>query len=150
MTATAVRMPSTLKAFGLALALLLAACATPPTAQPKLYDQMGGKGGIETIVDNFLNNLASDTRIAHFFATTDISHFRSMLIQQFCDLSGGPCTYGGKNMYDAHDKLHISDADFNALVEDLQKAMDDAQVPRDAQNRFLTLLVPMQKDSVGH
>jgi hemoglobin len=147
---TAIHLRSALRAFVPALALLLAACATPAAQSPKLYDEMGGKGGIETIVDDFLNNLANDTRIAHFFATTDISHFRSMLIKQFCELSGGPCTYGGKNMYDAHDKLHITDADFNALVEDLQKAMDDAQVPQSAQNRFLVLLVPMQKDSVGH
>lgn len=131
-------------------ALLAAACATPATTPPKLYDELGGKGGVETIVDDFLNNLANDTRIAHFFADTNIPHFRSMLIQQFCALSGGPCTYGGKNMYDAHDKLHITDADFNALVEDLQKAMDDASVSQSAQNRLLVLLVPMQKDSVGH
>lgn len=127
---------------------LLAACATPPAQPPTLYQQLGGKGGLEAITDNFLNNLAGDARIAHFFADTDIPKFRSMLIKQFCTVAGGPCTYDGKDMKEAHDNRHITDADFNALVEDLQKAMDDARIPIPVQNRFLAQLVPMEKDIV--
>ena len=32
-------------------------------------------------------------------------------------------------MHDAHKGLHLTDHDFNALVEDLQKGMDEAGVP---------------------
>ena len=130
--------------------LLCSACATSPAHSPTLYEQMGGQGGIETITDNFLANLAADTRIAHFFADTDIPKFRSMLIKQFCSVAAGPCTYDGKSMYEAHEKKNIKDADFNALVEDLQKAMDDAHVAQGVQARFLAQLVPMHQDIVNH
>ncbi|HEY1772071.1 MAG TPA: group 1 truncated hemoglobin [Gammaproteobacteria bacterium] len=131
-------------------ALLCAACVTAPSHSPTLYAQMGGQGGIENITDDFLTNLAADSRIAHFFADTDIPKFRSMLIKQFCAVAAGPCTYDGKSMYDAHQNRNIKDADFNALVEDLQKAMDDAHVAQGVQARFLAQLVPMQPDIVNH
>ena len=130
------------------LGILLAGCATAPAQQPTLYQQMGGQGGLETITDGFLNYLATDVRIAHFFSDTDIPKFRDLLLKQFCVLAGGPCKYEGKDMKEAHDKKHISDADFNALVEDLQKAMNDAHVAIPVQDRFLATLVPLQRDIV--
>ncbi len=130
--------------------LLLTGCSTPPKESPTLYQQLGGKAGISAITDGFLNNLASDVRIVHFFSDTDIPHFHDMLVQQFCAVSGGPCEYGGKSMLEAHKDRHITDADFNALVEDLEKAMDDLHVAQPVQNRFLAQLVPMHGDIVNH
>jgi hemoglobin len=143
-------MKTGLRLASFALLSILVACASAPSTPPTLYDQLGGKGGIEAITDGFLANLANDARIAHFFAKTDIDHFRSMLNQQFCHVSGGPCEYGGKSMLEAHKDRNISDADFNALVEDLEKAMDDLHVDQAVQNRFLAQLVPMHSDIVYH
>jgi hemoglobin len=42
--------------------------------------------------------------------------------------------------------LNIDRAAFNALVEDLQKAMDKNDVPFHAQNRLLAKLAPMYRD----
>ncbi len=141
----------TLRGLGTAVLLfILSACATAPAQPPTLYDQLGGKGGIEAITDGFLANLANDSRIAHFFAKTDIDKFRSMLVKQFCHVSGGPCDYDGKTMLEAHKDRNITDADFNALVEDLEKAMDDLHVEQPAQDRFLAQLVPMHSDIVYH
>jgi hemoglobin len=40
-------------------------------------------------------------------------------------------------------------ADFNALVEDLQLAMDDSEIPFATQNRLLAILAPMERDIVN-
>jgi hemoglobin len=40
--------------------------------------------------------------------------------------------------------LRLTNADFNAVVEDLQKAMDADGVPFATQNRFLARLAPMK------
>lgn len=133
-----------------AMLCTLMACSSAPSTPPTLYDQLGGKGGVDAITDGFLTNLANDGRIAHFFAKTDIDKFRSMLVKQFCFISGGPCQYDGKTMLEAHKDRGITDADFNALVEDLEKAMDDQHVPQPVQNRFLAQLVPMHSDIVYH
>ena len=58
----------------------------------------------------------------------------------------GPCTYTGLNMQQAHQGLGITEADFNALVADLQKAMDKHGIPFTAQNQLLARLAPMHRD----
>jgi hemoglobin len=51
-------------------------------------------------------------------------------------------------MYLAHKGLHLDEAQFNALVEGLQAAMDDCDVPFRTQNRLLAVLAPMERDVV--
>jgi hemoglobin len=68
------------------------------------------------------------------------------LVEQFCVEAGGPCTYGGLPMDQAHVGLDIDEGAFNALVEDLQLAMEDLEVPVSAQNRLLARLAPMQSE----
>lgn len=132
------------------LIVLLAAlfgCAAQPQGD-RLYRELGGAAGIERLVDAFLLRLAADERVVDSFADTDIDEFRRLLIEQFCDLSGGPCEYGGRSMAEAHRGLGIDDAQFNALVEDLIAAMADVDLPWGARNRLLRLLAPMHREIV--
>ncbi|MGN6702590.1 MAG: group I truncated hemoglobin, partial [Burkholderiaceae bacterium] len=66
----------------------------------------------------------------------------------FCALSAGPCKYTGKDMQTIHQDLGITNAQFNALAEDLYTAMDRNGVPYRVQNRLMALLAPMQKTVV--
>ncbi|MDZ7669669.1 MAG: group 1 truncated hemoglobin [Gammaproteobacteria bacterium] len=132
----------------LVVALTGAACAHQPSADD-LYRDLGETQGIAAIVDGFLLHLAGNDRIVDTFADTDIAEFRRLLIEQLCDLSGGPCEYSGRSMAEAHRDMDVSAMQFNALVEDFMKAMDDAGVPRGAQNRLLALLAPMHGEIVA-
>lgn len=124
----------------------LAACASQPTATT--YDQLGGATGIEGIVDDLLEKIVEDERINFQFAETDIVRFRSMLIEQLCAESEGPCTYSGLSMQESHAGRGIDDAQFNALVEDLIDVMTARKIPVGAQNRLLKRLAPMHGDIV--
>lgn len=124
----------------------LAACASQPSTTT--YDQLGGAAGIEGIVDDLLEKIVEDERINFQFAETDIVRFRSMLIEQLCAESDGPCTYSGLSMQESHAGRGIDDAQFNALVEDLIDVMTARKVPIGAQNRLLKRLAPMHGDIV--
>ncbi|MFT3929348.1 MAG: group 1 truncated hemoglobin [Spongiibacteraceae bacterium] len=124
------------------IVIAVAGCATTP--QDQLYRDLGGQPGIEKLVDAFLDNIANDDRIFHFFKDTKIDHFRRMLIEQFCNVSGGPCQYTGDTMEKSHGGMHIDEAQFNALVEDLQLAMEREHISVGAQNRLLKILAPMR------
>ncbi|HSF13373.1 MAG TPA: group 1 truncated hemoglobin, partial [Erythrobacter sp.] len=63
-------------------------------------------------------------------------------------LLGAGCEYTGRDMRAAHAGLGATKADLNALVENLQTAMREADVPFAAQNRLLAKLAPMSKDVV--
>jgi hemoglobin len=114
-----------------------------------LYQRLGGKEAITAVVDDFVARVAADNRINSFFATTDVPRFKRLLAEQICQATGGPCTYTGRDMKTAHQGMGVTDADFNALVEDLVATLDKFQVPAQEKNELLALLGPMRSDIVG-
>jgi hemoglobin len=51
-------------------------------------------------------------------------------------------------MEKSHGGMHITEAQFNALVEDLYRAMERAGTPVAAQNRLVALLAPMRSQVI--
>ena len=133
-------------------ALLLSAvgCAGTETmpAQQSLYDRLGGKTAISAVIDQFVANVAGDSRINGRFATTDLPRLKGNLVDQVCMATGGPCEYKGRDMKTTHAGMKISNADFGALVEDLIKALDTFKVPAREKGELLGLLGTMKKDIV--
>ena len=131
---------------------ILVGCATTgermATGEKSLYDRLGGKPAITAVVDDFTARVAADRRINRFFANTDVPAFKAKLVDQICEASGGPCKYTGKDMKTAHAGMGITDADFNALVEDLVATLDKFKVPEKEKGELLSVLGPMRKDIV--
>jgi hemoglobin len=122
---------------------------TTAVAAPSLYDRLGGKDAITVVIDDFVANVAADKRINARFAKTNIPHLKQMLVDQVCQATGGPCTYTGKSMRDAHQGMKITEAEFNALVEDLSQSLDKHGVPAPEKSELLTALGGMKGDIVG-
>lgn len=133
----------------LLVAMVLLGLAGAAQADDSLYQQLGGKEGISNVMAEMLYELAGDERIADQFADTDIDRLHQMLTEQVCEISGGPCTYSGDDMVKVHTGLNITNADFNALVENLIIAMEREEIPTTAQNRLLSLLADMHHEVVG-
>lgn len=141
------RSSSVARVAAVLLAVLLAACASTAPA-PTLYQRLGGQAGIDALALDLLERSAADPRIRGDFAETDIVNLHERLVEQLCALSGGPCTYRGRDMRAAHMGLGITEADFNALVENLLDAMRARGLPVATQNELLALLAPMQREIV--
>jgi hemoglobin len=130
------------------LAVTLALTACQHSQETTLYQRLGGESGVEKIVDGVLYGIEHDQSIVHHFSDTDIPRFRRLLIEQFCELSGGPCKYTGVSMQESHTGFQITQAHFDALVNHLITAMQQQKVAIEAQNEFLAMLAPMYKDVV--
>jgi len=128
---------------------LFLALTTPLYAEDTLFADMGGQPGIDKIVDASVDNYLADDRIKAIFDESNIDRLRAEFKVQFCQVAGGGCDYKGHNMTAAHKGLHLTNSDFNAVVEDLQNAMDKVGVPFATQNRFLARLAPMQHQVVS-
>jgi len=138
----------------LILLLALSACtnrqnAGQPPATAPLYERLGGKPVLTAIVDDFVANVAADPRIARRFAASDNAHFKAALVDQLCVSTGGPCKYTGRPMKDAHAALGISNAEFNAMTQDLRRAMGRLNIPVDLQVEFAAALEPLRDDVVS-
>jgi hemoglobin len=129
-----------------------AAVPAPVTAaegrNPTLYQDLGGLPVITTVVDATLVLALADIRIKDTFKDINMKRLARLITEQFCELTGGPCKYSGDPMKEVHQGLGLSNMQFNALVEDLQLAMDQSHIPFRVQNKLLALLAPMQRDVV--
>ncbi|QDL55462.1 group I truncated hemoglobin [Rhodoferax aquaticus] len=132
----------------------MAQTANPPMAgaatsqADTLYRALGEKPGLVALMDTFVANIVADARIAAQFKEANVDHLKTQLVDQICVVSGGPCEYKGASMKLIHANLDITKADFHALVEDLQAAMDVRGIPFATQNQLLARLAPMHRDVI--
>ena len=125
--------------------------AEEPTIPPRadsFYADLGGMEGIRKFTHTFIGLITRDERIKDKFEDADLERLERLLAEQFCDLSGGPCHYSGRDMRSVHAHRDIRTAQFNALTEDLQIAMEQNAVPSAAANKLIAKLAPMVRDVV--
>lgn len=118
------------------------------TSGTKLFEDFGGKPGLVAIMDDFMINLLADSRTRPFFADADQTRIKAMLVEQFCEILNGGCTYQGRDMVSSHQGMGVTETHFYALVEALQKSMSKHNVPFGSQNRLLAALAPQHRDIV--
>jgi len=134
--------------------LLLNACAGETTKRTaSLYDRLGGKPAIKMVISDFIDKLGSDPRITNQkildrVARIDVDHLKALLTDQVCMAAGGPCTYTGRSMKDAHKGMDITETEFGYMVDDLVQTLDAYKVPQREQQELLALLAPMKSDVV--
>ena len=113
-----------------------------------LYKTFGEKPGLIKLMDDFMERLLADPRTGPHFKPADQRHVKAQLVDQVCMAIGGPCVYKGADMKTSHSNLDITKADFNALVEVLQLAMEGQGIAFSAQNQLLAKLAPMHRDVI--
>jgi hemoglobin len=138
-----------------AFAIMLFAFSGPLHAQDtaaakpnSLYDRLGGKPAIVAVVDQFVANVAADTAINRYFAHTNTTRLKAMLVDQICQATGGPCKYRGRDMKSVHQGMGITTKEFNDLVGDLVSALDKFKVPGKEKGELLGALGSMKRDIV--
>jgi hemoglobin len=139
----------------------LAACATMQP-EPTLYerfraiDNVGtprqGRDAIGVVVESFVANMVADSRVNARFKDLPPAargKLTSSLSDQLCEKTGGPCSYYGKDMKATHAGMKITEAEWNATVENMTKALDKHKVAEREKKELLAALGPMKADIVG-
>lgn len=138
----------------LALTLLLAAAfLRPAMAQEKksLYERLGGYNAVAAVVDDFIARLTADERFAKFFdghSTGSLKSIRQHIVNQFCEATGGPCIYTGRDMKSTHAGLKISEADWDAAAKALAASLDKFKVAKQEKDEVLAFVTTLKKDIV--
>ncbi len=133
---------------GLAALLSWLALADMAQARAPLYERLGGAEGVAAIADALIDRVAADPRLGRSFEDTNLKRIKTLLAEQICDLSGGPCRYSGDSMKESHAGLHISEAEFYGMVADLRDILHERHVSEGATNELLRLLAPLKRDVV--
>jgi len=113
-----------------------------------LYERLGGIDAITAVARAFEDRAAKDDRINQKFARTNLDRLTREFVDQLCQDTGGPCTYTGRTMTEAHTNMGVSSGEFDAFMEDLVATLDDFEVGKAEQGELLSLLRPMRGEIV--
>jgi hemoglobin len=138
------------KTLVLSFALMTAFSVTALAQQDSrtLYERLGGQPAINAVVDEFAGIVLKDDRINKKFSKSDPTRLVTNLKAFVCSATGGPCAYNGRDMKTSHKGMGTTAGEFNALVEDLVKALDKFKVPEREKNELLGALGGMKADIV--
>ena len=119
-----------------------------------LYERLGGAYAIATVVDAFIEKLlVNDTLNANPAISAARAHvpkagLKFHVTALVCQVTGGPQTYTGRSMKDAHRHLNITEREWDAMVRDFVEVLDQFKVPKAEQAELLTIVGSTKGDIV--
>ena len=117
-----------------------------------LFEQIGGEAAVDAAVDVFYRHVLSDDRISHFFDDVDMDAQRAKQKAFLTMAFGGPNNYSGRDMREAHAALverGLDDSHFDAVAENLIKALEELNVPEDLAGQVLGIAASTREDVLG-
>ena len=149
------------KSFTLAcmsLVALACSCTTVPTnketAEPTLYERLGGVYNIAAVVDDLIERLYVNDVLN---AVPEIDKARNplrkpglkfQLTALMCQVTGGPEKYTGRDMKEMHANLKISEKEWDAMAADFKATLDKFKVPEKEQAELFEIVGSTKGDIV--
>ena len=133
-------------ALGVCTAFAVAASAQEKT----LCERLGGTPAVSAVVDSFAGRVLKDDRVNKKFAKSDANRLVINLkgfVGQAAHCPG--VKYKGKNMKNTHKNMGVTEGEFNAVVDDLVKTLNEFNVPEKEKNELLAAIGPTKSDIVA-
>ena len=134
------------------VAMPFAACAQQAPAKPKtLYERLGGYDMIAKIVDNLLPKLGEDAVIRPVvdgLADTTRMRNRQFIVDQICNLTGGPCLYTGRTMEASHQGLKITNEMYDLQQKHLGEVLDGLKIRDPERGEVIAALEKLRAEIV--
>ena len=110
-----------------------------------LYERLGGKEGISSIVDDtvaaHMNNPAINARFLPFKEKPEqLAIIKKHTVDFFSMGSGGPTNYLGKDMVKTHTGMNISPSEYMHVMDDIFSALDKNSISDDSKKDVLAIL----------
>ena len=114
-----------------------------------LYERLGGANGIAAITEDIWTNHTSNPLVKNRYVNSDPENVKKMVRDFFGAGTGGPEVYTGKDMLSAHTGMNINDQEFNAVIDDVLKALKSNDIGQREYDEVLAILWSMKGDVVG-
>ena len=122
-----------------------------PAASKPLWVRLGGEKEVTKIVDDFITLASADPKV-NFTRNgkykIDKEKLRTALVAQISSLTGGPLKYD-KDMKTVHQGMNITNAEYDAALDDLRRALQRNRVPQEDAKLVLDMVADMRKDIVA-
>jgi len=116
-------------------------------AEKSLYERLGGNNAIAMVVDRFSDEIVKNPKLnvnpalRDWNKTGQLAGLKFMRTLWVCQATGGPFSYTGKDMHEAHKDLHLTSAEFDEVGAEIGRSLDHFKVPEREKNEVLAAIV---------
>lgn len=111
-----------------------------------IYEKIGGSAAVDAAVDIFYRKVLADDTISGFFDSVDMdtqaAKQKAFLTMAF----GGPNSYTGKDMREAHKDMHLTEAHFGAVATALVETLQELSVAQDDIDAIVGICLSVKDD----
>jgi hemoglobin len=124
----------------------------PPDEARTLWQRLGGEEGVRKVVDDFVRAAAADKQVDFSRGgkhKIDKAKLKDGLVDWVSQQTDGPLKYTGPNMKELHKGMHITDREFDLIVDHVRKALKDNGANPAAAAELLSRVKATRKDIVA-
>lgn len=116
-------------------------------AEKSLYERLGGNNAIAMVVDRFSDEIVKNPKLnvnpalRDWNKTGQLAGLKFMRTLWVCQATGGPFSYTGKDMHEAHKDLHLTSPEFDEVGAEIGRSLDHFNVPEREKNEVLAAIV---------
>jgi hemoglobin len=130
--------------------------SSEPGGEPSkpLYERLGGLKGITMVVDDFIDRLVTNKtlnrnpEINAGRKRSPAPYLKYQVSAFMCEVTGGPCKYGGKGMKEAHVHMNITEKEWDVMVGEFKKSLAKYKVPAKEQEELFAIVGKTKPDIV--
>tara|TARA_R110002072_G_scaffold163667_2_gene316478 strand:+ start:818 stop:1267 length:450 start_codon:yes stop_codon:yes gene_type:complete len=105
--------------------------------QSKAWETLGGEAGVRPIVERLIERVSSDLMIGFFFRNADLERVKRHELEWARAHLGGPATYSGRPLPEAHASHPIAEGHFARRLKILEEVLAEFEVPDALQAEWL-------------
>jgi hemoglobin len=120
-----------------------------------LWERLGQEEGVRKIVDDWIDNSIKDERVNFFrdgkyrLSRREIDELKSHLVALASEIGGGKTIkYRGRLLKKTHEKMKIQEAELDAMISHLRRALIRAKVNQEDQDTILGGIKFVRRDIV--
>ena len=121
-------------------------------AGPSIYEQIGGMGTIDAVVEVMFNRIMGDLRLNTFFEGAPTDHIQGRLRDYLSKICGGPDGYGKVDLKRPHAGVvarGMNDGHFDAFAGHLQAALNALEVPTHQAAMVMAIIFGSREEIMG-
>jgi hemoglobin len=114
-----------------------------PTELSSLYQRIQYAGGLRRLVEQLYPRVLADPSLMFYFKHLDDQHLKRLrwhMLTLLAVVTGGPSSYQGRDLHEAHADLHITGEAFDRVLWHLQAALQGLEVGHNDQQAILAAM----------
>jgi hemoglobin len=119
-----------------------------------LFERLGGVYAIAAVVDDLIDRVMDDPRLNANPKVDEAHHrvsragFKYLVTEMVCWATGGPQIYTGRSMFDSHAHLDITEAEWEAFLDDFEQTMNRFAISDSMRNELRAIIESTKADIV--